>query len=387
MQAVHEQSDRERCGPAYQPPVGWLGSAWRLLLALLVSALVFGDALEEERAIGEWYPVMDLALGAATLVVIWWRRRWPMTVAVATALPAAFSGWAAGPALWAAMSVSTRRQWREIAPVAAVNIAVGFQFSALLTPDPWWVNLSLNLAVMAAAVGWGMFVGSRRELVWTLRRRAEAAEAEQALRVAKARDDERRRIAREMHDVLAHRISQVAMQAGALSYRDDLDAAALRAGLGDIREGAHEALTDLRQVLGVLREGPGEHRPQPTHADLPALVSEARAAGMTIDVDDRVAPGLPVPLGRTVYRVVQEALTNARKHAPGSRVTVTLAGTPGEGLRLEVRNPLGFESPGTPGAGLGLVGLAERAALAGGTLEHGVADGAFVLRVRLPWSP
>ena len=132
-------------------------------------------------------------------------------------------------------------------------------------------------------LAWGMYIGSRRELLWTLRHRAERAEAEQELRAAQSRSNERERIAREMHDVLAHRISQISMHAGALAFREDLTADEMRDSAGVIQAKAHEALTDLRGVLGVLRDGPASspHAPLPTYADLPALVEEARGSGMS----------------------------------------------------------------------------------------------------------
>src|SRR4029079_4824335 len=140
------------------------------------------------------------------------------------------------------------------------------QFFTTMQPDdgdPWWVDLLINSVVTAGVLGWGMYVGSRRELVWTLRQRAERAEAEQELRVAQARSNERARIAREMHDVLAHRISQISMHAGALAFRDDLTAAEMRSSAQVIQEKAHEALADLRGVLGVLRDDAGERLDSP----------------------------------------------------------------------------------------------------------------------------
>ncbi len=165
-----------------------------------------------------------------------------------------------------------------------------------------------------------MYIGSRRELLATLRERAVTAEAEQAARVAQARTAERGRIAREMHDVLAHRISLVTMHAGALTYREDLTAEEMRATAAVIQESSHQALVELRDVLGILRDDPGDsspERPQPSAVDVPALLDEARASGMRIETEDLVAlDGIPETIGRTLYRVVQESLTNARKHAP-----------------------------------------------------------------------
>ena len=221
-----------------------------------------------------------------------------------------------------------------------------------------------------------------------LRHRAERAEAEQELRVAQARANERARIAREMHDVLAHRISQVSMHAGALAFRENLTPEEVRSSAAVIRDKAHEALTDLRGVLGVLRGADGEPAlvPQPTYADLSELVAEARASGLNVEFVDRVSEPAAVPesAGRTLYRIVQEGLTNARKHAPGTLLTVELTGSPDDGLDVVMRNPLGFGSA-TPGAGLGLVGLTERAELRGGRLEAQREGTTFVLHGWIPW--
>nr|WP_255670020.1 histidine kinase [Aeromicrobium wangtongii] len=225
----------------------------------------------------------------------------------------------------------------------------------------------------------------------TLRERAVTAETEQAARVAQARTAERARIAREMHDVLAHRISLVTMHAGALVYRQDLSADEMRAAAGIIQDNAHEAMVELREVLGILRDGPGDAHPelpQPAASDVPALLDEARSSGMRLEQVGAVdLAAVPESLGRTVYRVVQEALTNARKHAPDTLVTVTFAGGPSEGLRVIVRNPMPIGAGArAPESGLGLIGLAERTALAGGTLTHRLSpDRAFILTAWLPW--
>ena len=236
-----------------------------------------------------------------------------------------------------------------------------------------------------------MYLGSRRELLANLRERAETTESEQAARIAQARTAERTRIAREMHDVLAHRISMVTMHAGALSYRDDLSPEQVRETADIIQENSHQALVELRQVLGVLREDPGDadpERPQPSAVDLAGLLDDARAAGMNVVSELGPVEAIPDSLGRTAYRVVQEGLTNARKHAPDTLVSVDLTGGPDDGLTITVRNPLrlGSEPLDVPDSGLGLVGLAERAALVGGRLRHGVtSDREFKLTAWLPW--
>ncbi len=357
-------------------------------LSATVTVDAYGPSSAED-AVGDWFLILDVGLGIATYVAVHWRRRWPVTITVALSLASAFSGIAAAPALLALVSLATRRRAREIALVSALSMVCAQQYSTFVHGfGDFWISFGSNVVGTAAAVGWGLYLGSRRELVWTLRQRAEPAEAEQTLRVAQARTTERQRIAREMHDVMAHRISQISLHAGALGFRADLSAEAMRESARVIQEKAHEALTDLRDVLGVLRDGQGELVPQPTYADLTALIEEARATGTAIDVSDEVCEqGQPISdsTGRTIYRIVQEGLTNARKHAPGARVTVRLTGSPDDGLELELRNRLGFGT-GTPGSGLGLIGLAERAELAGGRLHHSVEDGQFALQVWIPWS-
>nr|BFE88647.1 hypothetical protein GCM10020093_112480 [Planobispora longispora] len=138
---------------------------------------------------------------------------------------------------------------------------------------------------------WGMLVRARRQLVVSLRERAERAEAEAELRVEGARRLERERIAREMHDVLAHRLSLLSVHAGALEYRPDMPTDDVAKAAGVIRSGAHQALQDLREVIGVLRLGGEEtapDRPQPTLSDLSALVEESREAGMDVRLDMRI---------------------------------------------------------------------------------------------------
>ena len=257
--------------------------------------------------------------------------------------------------------------------------------------DPWWVDLLINVLVTAGILGWGLYIGSRRELIWTLEQRAERAEAEQELRVSQARGNERARIAREMHDVLAHRISQISLHAGALGFRSDLDADELRANATVIRDLANDALTDLRGVLGVLRDpetGELASAPQPTWADLPALVEQAREAGLHVEVSDRLPGGEPVPdvVGRTLYRIVQEGITNAGKHAPGAVLRIEVSGSPVDGVDIVLRNPLGFGPSRTPGSGLGLIGLTERAELRGGRLDARRDGQQFVLRGWIPWA-
>ena len=176
--------------------------------------------------------------------------------------------------------------------MAAVNFAGSMVFEAVSPPDGegWIESVVGSLLLLAALIGWGQYVGSRRELMWNLRQRAERAEADRDLRAAEARAHERTRIAREMHDVVAHRISQVSMRAGAMAFRDDLSAEQMRAESTVIRDAANEALRELRSVLHVLRDpttGDLVEQPQPTYFDIAGLVERTRLDGMRIDfVDD-----------------------------------------------------------------------------------------------------
>ncbi len=214
-------------------------------------------------------------------------------------------------------------------------------------------------------------------------------EAEQA-RLAEARLAERSRIAREMHDVVAHRISLVAMHAGVLAHTVPDDEARGMARL--IQSNARDALAELRVVLADLRgaDAPPEP-PQPTLAELPVLVADAREAGQRVDLDLSVDLGaVPPQLSRQAYRIIQEGLTNARKHAPGAPVTIEVAGRPGDRLVVEVTNPLADLAPARPagdgsGSGLGLVGVGERAELLGGSVTYGVRDDTYELTASLPW--
>jgi signal transduction histidine kinase len=206
---------------------------------------------------------------------------------------------------------------------------------------------------------------------------------------------ERSRIAREMHDVLAHRISLVALHAGGLEVRPDLPAEKVRETAELLRSTARQALEELRAVIGVLREDPASDQialaPQPTLSDIPRLVQDMRQAGAKIELEMRVdeMAGAPTALGRDAYRIVQEALTNISKHAHGTAGRVSVDGAPDNGLRIEVRNrlPLHVHSdPTLPGSGAGLLGLQERVTLAGGTLVHGPdGSGDFVVDAELRW--
>lgn len=377
----------------YNPPLTRWGHVWRTFVCLVISVLAHGEIgaqqWNEQRG---WFWV-DLGIGLVSFGLVFYRRRRPFAIALVLSLFGLVSLSSAGPAVLALVSYAT---WRRIPGIVAVGVAgiVTGQLYYYLQPaydnqDPPWVNFTFLVVFTAALTAVGMYLGSRRELLWTLRERARQAESEQELRVDQARSAERERIAREMHDVLAHRISLVTLHAGALAYRTDLTPEQIRETAELIQTKAHEALTDLRQVLGVLR-GEQDDRPQPTLADLDRLLTESRDGGMVVELTDALVGGAPSEqIGRTLYRVVQEGLTNARKHASGTHVAVRLDGDPASGVTVTVHNarPVGSSGrPAAPGSGLGLVGLRERAALVGGTVEVRRAPDGFTLRGWLPWT-
>ena len=249
---------------------------------------------------------------------------------MAAAPVAALAPSAGAAALVLLFPVAVHRPWNQIAPVGALYAAAALAQSALHPDEERGFLLQTLISVLfgAAIVALGMYVPARRELARALHDRVRAAEADQQLRAEQARAAERARIAREMHDVLAHRISLLSMQADALEFRPDASTEEVAAAAGVIRASAHQALEELREVIGVLRSDTGTlgddgrepTRPQPTLAELPALLAESREVGLRIR--DEIAlegdpSAVPAAVGRTVYRIVQEGLTNARKHAPG----------------------------------------------------------------------
>jgi signal transduction histidine kinase len=373
----------------------WTIDALVFLLGLGFIAITVVDGLQ--RGIAPVLVAVDAALGVLAALGLWVRRRWPVGVAAVAGLFSLYSVSASGIALIAVFTVAVHRR-AKVAGLVGAGCALAAVASVLIPPEmerQAWSQVALNLACVAAALAWGMVVRARRQLV---RARTEQAIVQQELRVTEARRLERARIAREMHDVLAHRLSLLSLQAGALELRTDAAPAEVARAAGVIRDSAHRALEDLRDVLGVLRRddadapaGSAPEPPQPGLADLPTLLDEAREAGVPVIMDGRTVEfsAAPEATGRTAYRIVQEGLTNARKHAPGAAVTVTVDGTAGHGLITEVRNPrpvAAGEAEPIPGAGAGLVGLAERVGLVGGRLEHGrTQDGGFRLWAWLPW--
>jgi signal transduction histidine kinase len=384
------------------------GRDWTIDVICVVLSTALGAALLASTATDPSAPshivlVVDGVFGLVSCASLWLRRRFPVGVAVLTTLLSIFSVAAAVAATIAMFTVAVHRRMQTALVIGLLNVATAGLFFLVRPPTllingdqvPWWILMVTTTAMLAAVVAWGMLVRARRQLVMSLHERARRAEAEQRLRVDQARQAERARIAREMHDVVAHRVSLITLHAGALQMRPDLPPDDIERTAGLIRTAARQALEELRDVIGVLHEDGSTETappaPQPTVADIARLVEDSRRAGASIelsmDVDDPTsAPG---GLGRDAYRIVQEALTNINKHAPGTATEVTVSGAAGRGLQVTVRNRLPrttASAPPLPGSGRGLVGLSERAALSGGSLRHGpTEDGHFLVSADLRW--
>ncbi|GAB2908131.1 sensor histidine kinase [Streptomyces mayteni] len=354
----------------------------------------------------DWMLAVDPWLGGAACLAIWWRRQHPLVLGLA-AVPVTFlSSTAFGAMTVIVLNIGLRLPPRTALLVIGAHLAavVPYLLEYSVPHEGGYVAVAFLVAYYLFFFAWGASVRLRRQLVIRLRADARRERAEHTRRLVDARRTEREAIAREMHDVLAHRISLLSVHAGALAYRTDASAGGTAKPLSDseigdsvrvIRDTAHQALEELREVLTVLRgRGTAEGGQQLGIADIGRLVADAERAGqrvvLTRELDAGAAAALRGPVQRTAYRVVQEGLTNARKHAAGAPVQVVLSGAPGQGLMIAVRNALGAR-PATeiPGAGAGLAGLEERAALDGGVLRHGpsAAGDEFELVAELPWGP
>ncbi len=302
-------------------------------------------------------------------------HRWPVAVSACTVAVAAFLG----------IALPLMVVLFHLAYVGHVAVAVACAVCAmagnlvLQEQQGLWTTRSYGpLLLPVAVLALGLWMGGRRRLVASLDRQVEQLRVERELRAEQARLGERARIAAEMHDVLAHRLSVLALHAGALQRR----AAVLPAPVADrvdlLRTTSTEALRDLRDVLGVLRdsEPDGEHGTRsPGPRDLPTLLHEARTAGQRIDaVVEGDVTAVPVSHRLAVHRVVREVLTNARKHASGAAVRVVVRYGPPTSA-IEVSNEAGTRAGlAEVDSGYGLAGLTERVASLGGRLEYGPTE-------------
>lgn len=333
-----------------------------------------------------WTALLALPLGAALLLR---SRHWPWLLPLLLVVNTAASS--VTVLVVCTYAYATRSSSRLLTVLVGV-------LAVITGTLPWLFGQSIaeallgagiiSLAVLAA-VATGMYTATRRMLLAQLRTRAEQAESGRAAAQEQARRAERTRIAREMHDIVAHKISLVALQAGALEVNPALPRDQVERSAGLIRETATTALDELREVLGVLRSE-GEEAPlmpQPTWEDVRALVESSREAGITVELFDFIDDPVPDALARTAYRVVQEGLTNIHKHARHTKARVALIGEAGTELVIEVSNvlPKGFTTD-LPGARMGLSGIETRVAHAGGTITSGPTDdGRFEVKAVIPW--
>lgn len=294
---------------------------------------------------------------------------------------------ALGEALYNAVLHSTRRASRWVAACTGVLTALVALRILLVEDAASAVRTVMSLGLLLAIpVFWGLEVRHLHERAEAERDRAEqerrVAERDRAAAVAA----ERNRMARDLHDVIAGQLSAIAIQSEAALTVPDADPDVLRRVLAQVRQGSVASLAEMRTLIGLLRAGQDdEERTSPGGlARVQALADVGRATGLTVEVDDRRPPGdLPAAVDLAAYRIVQESLTNAAKHAPGSAVRVVLR-RDGDELSVEVANDLVDGAPDGGGTGTGLLGLAERAAAVGGSVDAGPQGRSWSVRAVLP---
>lgn len=287
-----------------------------------------------------------------------------------------------GPLLYGANRCISYPENRRTAVIALIVFTV-------VVARPWQPSATvISIGLLRTALGplLAMYFDARSRLVQALTERAERAERERHLLAEQARAEERARLAGEMHDVVTHRVSLMALQAGAL--RMTAADEATRQAAEELRAAGCQALEELRDLVGILRTTPEEDR-TPSVAGFAELVAESTAVGIPTELIEEGDPALASPVvGRTVYRIVREALTNVRKHAPGARVVVRVVYDEAQ-VRVAVRNTAPTGGPvsalaGT-GSGLGIAGLRQRMELVHGTMHAGRApDGGFSIEATLP---
>ncbi|QIK09919.1 sensor histidine kinase [Streptomyces sp. ID38640] len=333
-----------------------------------------------------------LVLGGALLL---FRHRYPRTVAVGTATAGAAylaAGYPYGPVFlvlalgaFAAVVAGHRKvAWWALGGVWASHVVVAHWLYRWLPPPhdgpaPWGQELFV--------IAWVVAVVALSELVRVRREQLAKAQAERAAAERRRADEERLRIARELHDVLAHSISVINVQAGVGLALLDSDPEQARSALTTIKDASKEALGEVRQVLDTLRTpGDAPRSPAPGLDRLPELTEQARSAGLAVDLTTEGAPAtLPPGTDLAAFRIVQEALTNIVRHSGSRTARVLLRHTPGAlEIRVDDDGPA-TAGTGEPGGGNGLIGMRERAAALGGTVEAGPRpDGGFRVRARIP---
>ncbi len=350
----------------------------RLLLLLALTVGVCMAIVERERTRSLLFIVgltLGIAWGTASAVAVG-LFAYAVHRPLRRALPAMVLGAAGIAVLHVVPEVAAVTTGRVHDPQVAVPTAmVNALFSAL------------------APVVIGTLLRARDTRIHELQARVTAGEAERERREAEAIAREQRRIAQEMHDSLGHKLVLISMRAQVIAAAPDTEPELVEQ-IADIRHTARAALADLRDVLGALSPAGGVSTiAQPGAEGVAALVRQSTTAGGSVTLLDELTgrpdiDSLPEATGRAVYRVAQEALTNAHKHAPGAPVLIRLSGAPGSGVRVVVENPVDGDADGhhrPDGSGIGLAGLGARVRLLGGTLSTEQGDGAFLLTAQLPW--
>jgi signal transduction histidine kinase len=360
----------------------------------ILVALLAGTALVEALVAGE--PVLDAALVGLIALPLLARRRAPLLVLVLV-IAASYAGYARGPVVGGAL-----QSWIAL-NVALYSVAAhcertrAFAGGAIVAAFVLWFEIPRLVeggAVAGIAGEWlslggvwllGRWVRQRRHRTDDLERHAAALEADREALAREAVADERARIAREMHDSVAHSVSVMVLQAGAAEQVLAASPERARESLVTIQDTGREAIVELRRMLGLLRDpADASLAPQPGVGSLDALLEQVRSAGLPVELTVEGEPRrLPPGIDRSAYRIVQEGLTNTLKHAGPAHASVRLRY--GErALELEVLDD-GRGPAGTSGGGFGLLGMRERAALYGGVLAADARpDGGYAVRARLP---
>ncbi|MET9581906.1 histidine kinase [Streptomyces sp. NBC_00121] len=334
-------------------------------------------------------PVIAAASGAVG-ATLWWRRSRPDLVAalVIVAYVVTFTPVALAVAMYTIGTV--HRRPRILAAYTAAGFAAGVLGLRGGLPDAGVREAAYSLALILGPLAVGYVVAVRRDLTAATQARVADLEREHLVLDERARAEERAAIAREMHDVVGHRVSNMVLAAGALEvgpaagHPDVVRTAEL------IRSDGRQALEELREILGVLSVGHPVHwaptAPQPDVAQLPGIVAHATERGQSVQLEVNGHPEtLSSPVQRAVHRIVQESLTNAAKHAPGARVRVDVD-CRSDGVHVSVGSgaPTGRPTADLPSGGHGLVGLAERVELLGGTLTAGPHGDGFLVSAFIP---
>jgi signal transduction histidine kinase len=325
---------------------------------------------------GTAYTVVSVVALVSSCLALLVRRRFAVSLAAVLIVASVWLPVVSGASLIALFTAAVHRRIFRVLPLvalAALSTLVQLRVGPTLTEPLYWPAVGVTVLITLLVVGWGVATRARRQVVVMMAERIRRLRAEQEARLRAARQAVRERTARDMHDSLAHRLSLITMSAGTLEFRDSTSPEDRADMIGIVRTNAQLALAELRQVVSALRdeaEGDAAEAAPGGTARLAervaGLVEQARDSGQRVEYHWRVPDDLPDDLGESVFRVVQEALSNARKHAPASAATM-IGAHDGEEITVDVVNERGPERHG-PG-GQGLRGMTERVEAAGGTVS------------------